>query len=153
MHTTPCKIPAALVAAIALAGCQSLAPDAASAAQVEAAHAKLAAAYSACDAAAFAVAYAEVFTFVTSNTRQIIRTESGLRAYLAAGCALKPNPTATVKEQSLRFVGSDAVITGQYLFRVPDGTKVVDVLQNFTVVFVRQSGAWKVSAHHVSLVP
>ena len=153
MHTTPCKIPAALVAAIALAGCQSLAPDAASAAQVEAAHAKLAAAYSACDAAAFAVAYAEAFTFVTSNTRQIIRTESGLRAYLAAGCALKPNPTATVKEQSLRFVGSDAVITGQYLFRVPDGTKVVDVLQNFTVGFVRQSGAWKVSAHHVSLVP
>ena len=153
MHTTPCKIPAALVAAIALAGCQSLAPDAASAAQVEAAHAKLAAAYSACDAAAFAVAYAEAFTFVTSNTRQIIRTESGLRAYLAAGCALKPNPTATVKEQSLRFVGSDAVITGQYLFRVPDGTKVVDVLQNFTVVFVRQSGAWKVSARHVSLVP
>ena len=153
MHTTPCKIPAALVAAIALAGCQSLAPDAASAAQVEAAHAKLAAAYSACDAAAFAVAYAEAFTFVTSNTRQIIRTESGLRAYLAAGCALKPNPTATVKEQSLRFVGSDAVITGQYLFRVPDGAKVVDVLQNFTVVFVRQSGSWKVSAHHVSLVP
>ena len=45
------------------------------------------------------------------------------------------------------------MITGQYLFRVPDGAKVVDVLQNFTVVFVRQSGSWKVSAHHVSLVP
>ena len=98
MHSTPCKIPAALVAAIALVGCQSLPADPASAAQVEAAHAKLAAAYSACDAAAFAGAYAEAFTFITSNTRQIIRTESGLRAYLAAGCGLKPNPTATMKE-------------------------------------------------------
>ena len=98
MHSTPCKIPAALVAAIALVGCQSLPADPASAAQVEAAHAKLAAAFSACDAAAFAGAYAEAFTFITSNTRQIIRTESGLRAYLAAGCGLKPNPTATMKE-------------------------------------------------------
>jgi hypothetical protein len=76
-----------------------------------------------------------------------------LRAYLAASCRLTPNPTASITNQSVRFLGTEAVVTGQYLFRVPVGEKVADVPQNFTALFVWQTGKWKVAAHHVSLAP
>ena len=125
----------------------------ASQAEVEAAHRALAEAYSACNAPAFLGAYADQFTFTTSNTPGAISSRSGLQAYLAFGCALKPNPTATVKQQSIRFVAGQAVVTGQYLFRVPAVGKVVDVVQNFTAVLGQELGAWKVLVHHVSVVP
>lgn len=121
--------------------------------EVESAHQSLAKAYSACDEPTFVGAYAEDLSFVTSNTRSPVRSKDGLRAYLAAGCRMKPNPTASITSQSVRFVGAQAVVTGQYLFRVPAGSKIADVPQNFTAVFVRESGSWKIAAHHVSLAP
>lgn len=145
---------AAAGAALALlAGCVSVQPVDASRAEVESAHGKLAKAYSGCDEGAFTDAYAEEFSFLTSNTRSTIGSKDGLRAYLAAGCRLSPNPTASITSQSVRFVDAQALVTGQYLFRVPAAGKVADVPQNFTVLFIRQSGTWKVVAHHVSLAP
>lgn len=145
---------AAAVAALALlAGCGSIKPVDTSPEEVESAHGKLAKAFSECDEAAFTDAYAEHFSFLTSNTRNTIRTRDGLRAYLAASCRLKPNPTASIASQSVRFLGAEALVTGQYVFRVPAGDKMAEVPQNFTVLFVRQAGTWKIAAHHVSLAP
>jgi ketosteroid isomerase-like protein len=146
----------AILAVLALlASCNSMNSinTSTSAGEVESAHQNLAMAYSACDEPAFLGAYAEDFSFVTSNTPSTIRSKDGLRVYLAAGCRMKPNPTASITRQSVHFVGAEAVVTGQYLFRVPAGSKIADVPQNFTVVFIRQSGSWKVAAHHVSLAP
>lgn len=153
MHSSPAIATAAVAVLALLAGCGSLRPTEASPAEVESAHGKLAKAFSGCDEAAFTDAYAEDFSFLTSNTRSTISTKDGLRAYLAASCRLKPNPTASITSQSVRFLGGEALVTGQYLFRVPAGTKIADVPQNFTVLFVRQAGTWKIAAHHVSLAP
>ena len=136
-----------------LAGCGSFKPVDTLPAEVERAHGKLAMAFSGCDEVAFTGAYAEDFSFVTSNTRIAIRTKDGLRAYLAASCRLKPNPTVSIAGQSIRFIGAEALVSGQYLFRVPAGDKIADVPQNFTVLFIRQDGTWKIAAHHVSLMP
>ncbi len=136
-----------------LAGCGSLEPIDGATAEVERAHGKLAVAFSTCDEAAFTGAYADDFSFVTSNTRAPISTRDGLRAYLAASCRLQPNPTASITSQQVRLSGGAALVSGQYLFRIPAGAKIADVPQNFTVVFVRQAGAWKIAAHHVSLAP
>lgn len=155
MHTTPpYAVAAATIATLALlASCASLKPADMSLAEVESAHDKLAKAFSACDEAAFTDAYAGHFSLITSNTRAVVSTRDGLRAYLAASCRLKPNPTASITSQSVRAVGAEALLTGKYLFRVPAGDKIVDAPQNFTVLFVRQAGTWKIAAHHVSLVP
>ena len=145
---------AATLAVLAfLASCSSARPVHALTEEVENAHRIIARAYSECDEPAFTAAYAENFSFVTSNTRRAVSTKDGLRAYLAAGCRLKPNPTASITTQTIRFVGTEAVVSGQYLFRVPAGAKIADVPQNFTAVFVREAGSWKLAAHHVSLVP
>ncbi len=145
---------AATVAVVAvLVSCASIKPVDALTEEVENAHRNLAKAYSACDEPAFTEAYAENFSFITSNTRLTIKTKDGLRAYLGGGCRLTPNPTAAITTQSVRFVGTQAVVTGQYLFRVPAGAKVADVPQNFTALFIREAGSWRVVAHHVSLVP
>jgi hypothetical protein len=153
MHATRAFASATVVVLAQLAACGSLGPVDTSAAEVENAHGKLARAFSGCDEAAFTDAYAEDFSFVTSNTRSSIRTRDGLRAYLAASCRLKPNPTASITSQSVRFHGAEALVTGQYLFRVPAGARITDVPQNFTVLFVWQAGTWKIAAHHVSLAP
>ncbi|MEQ1517184.1 MAG: nuclear transport factor 2 family protein [Usitatibacteraceae bacterium] len=148
------RSPVVTIAALMLcAGCGSLPPADSSSAEIEKAHAKLAKAFSTCDEAAFTDAYAEDFSFFTSNTRNAIKTKDGLRAYLAASCRLTPNPTASITTQLIRFLGADAVVTGQYLFRVPNGANIADVPQNFTALFARHAGGWKVAAHHVSLAP
>jgi len=153
MRSTP-ALAASTVAIVALlTGCGLLKPDESSPAAVESAHSKLAEAFSACDEPAFTDAYAEDFSFLTSNTRSAIRTRDGLRAYLAASCRVRPNPTASITSQSVHFLGTQAIVTGQYVFRIPAGGKISDVPQNFTVVFVRQAGSWKIAAHHVSLAP
>lgn len=136
-----------------LVGCASIKPVDSLTEEVENAHRTLAKAYSACDESAFTAAYAEDFSFISSNTRLIIRTKDGLRAYLAGGCRHTPNPTASIATQYVRFVGAQAVVTGQYLFRVPAGTKIADVHQNFTALFIREAGSWRIAAHHVSPVP
>ncbi len=140
--------------AVMLTGCQSIAVDSkAMRLEVAVAHARLAASFSSCNEAGFVAAYADEFVFTTSNTPQGVTTPAGLRAYLGYGCKLNPTPTAAVKTESIRFVGSQAIVTGQYLFRVPANGKVIDVVQNFMAVFIRQPAEWKVTAHHVSLVP
>ena len=153
MHSIPAIAMATVVVLALFTGCGSNRPIDTPPAEVESAHGKLAKAFSACDEAAFTEAYAEDFSFLTSNTRTTIRTKEGLRAYLAASCRLKPNPTASVTSQSVRFLGKEAILTGQYLFRIPAGAKIADVPQNFTVVLVWQNGTWKIAAHHVSLAP
>lgn len=153
MLTISARASAILAVLALLASCGSMKPIDASAEEVERAHESLAKAYSACDEPAFVDAYAEDLSFVTSNTRQTVRSKDGLRAYLAAGCRMRPNPTASITRQSVRFVGAEAVVTGQYLFRVPAGSRIADVPQNFTAVFVRQLGSWKIAAHHISLAP
>ncbi len=150
--TSPCAA-AVLSVLILLASCSSMKPADVSVEQIQEAHQRLAKVYSACDEPAFLDAYAEDFSFVTSNTRSAVRAKDGLRAYLTAGCRMTPNPTASITTQSVRFVGAEALVTGQYLFRVPAGGKISDVPQNFTALFVRQSGSWKLAAHHVSLAP
>jgi hypothetical protein len=140
-------------ASAALSGCQGLASRALAHGEVQAAHRTIAEAFSTCDEAAFLNAYADAFTFTTSHTRQAVTSRDGLRAYLAQGCGISPHPTASVRQQSIGLVGAEAIATGQYLFRVPAGGKVVDLVQNFTVVFVNVRGAWKVVAHHVSVSP
>lgn len=152
MHRALQTVAAALALAVG-AGCQSLSAGIATQSEVEAAHGRLAEAYSTCNAPAFLDEYGERFTFTTSSTPGAITSRSGLQAYLAYGCGLNPNPTATVKQQSIRFVGAHAIVTGQYLFRVPAAGKVVDVVQNYTAVFGRERESWKVVAHHVSVVP
>lgn len=153
MHGVPRSTLAAAMSLALLAGCQALPGDQLAQAAVAGAHAALAEAYSTCNEAAFLGAYADQFTFTTSNTPGAIVHRRGLQAYLAYGCGLTPNPTATVKQQSIRFTTGQAVVTGQYLFRVPSAGKVVDVVQNFTAVFGQEGGGWKLVVHHVSVAP
>jgi ketosteroid isomerase-like protein len=136
-----------------LMGCGSFVSTGQAMAEIENAHEQLAKAFSTCDDGAFTGAYSEDFNFFTSNTRSAIRTKAGLRAYLAASCRITPHPTASILSQTVRFLGEEAIVTGQYLFRVPAGAKIADVPQNFTALFVRQDGTWKLAVHHVSLAP
>ena len=43
-----------------------------------------------CLEAAFVAAYAPLFTFATSNTKQLVTTREGLQRYLGVGCATQP---------------------------------------------------------------
>jgi hypothetical protein len=155
----------ALASAIALAtflaGCEtappspSVSPGGGTAAQ---AHARLIDAFNSCNEAAFVGAYAPLFTFATSNTKQALTTREGLQRYLAAGCGSRPNPTAAMVQQTTRVSGAISVLAGQYRFRVPAGgaassAPLVEVLQNFTVVLERMGDRWLVLAHHVSVAP
>ena len=141
-------------AALGLAACHitPLQGDAQESA-VREAHAALAAAYSTCNEAAFVGAYGETFTFLTSNTPEPVNDARGLRRYLGAGCQARPNPTASVLNQRIRLSGDQALIVGQYLFRVPQGGQTFDVPQNFTLVMQRSGPRWLVVAHHVSVSP
>lgn len=153
MRPTSHLTSAVLSALVLLTSCVSMNPADTSAEQVQAAHQRLATAFSTCDESGFIGTYAEDFSFVTSNTRSTVRTKDGLKAYLAASCRMTPNPTASIATQSVRFVGAEALVTGQYLFRVPAGGKVVDLSQNFTALLVREKGSWKIAAHHISIAP
>ena len=117
------------------------------------AHSRLIEAYNSCNEAAFVGAYAPLFTLTTSNTKQPLSTREGLQRYLAAGCAGRPSPTATLVQQSTRVSGAITVFAGQYRFKVPAGAQVAEVLQNFTLVMERMGERWLVLAHHVSVAP
>ncbi|MFO1269890.1 MAG: hypothetical protein U1F67_25855, partial [Rubrivivax sp.] len=81
-----------------LAGCESAppaasggaAPPGGSAAQ---AHARLIDAYNTCNEAAFVNAFAPLFTFTSSTTKQALATRAELQRYLAAACATRPHAT------------------------------------------------------------
>ncbi len=136
-----------------LLGCSSGPNGATALSEVESAHADLIAAYNTCNAEAFTSRYASAFTFTTSNTRTGYSTPEALRSYLAAGCRQKPSPYVTLKAQSVRLIGHVAIASGQYVFRVAAPSCTTELTQNFTVALLREAGQWKVSAHHVSLVP
>lgn len=165
-----------LASALALAGCETAPTGTAAAPATTAvaggsaatAHARLIEAYNTCNEAAFIGAYAPLFSFSTSNTRQALTTREGLQRYLAAGCASRPNPTAALVQQSTRVSGAITVFAGQYRFKVPLGAQAApvgqaapaaqapqtaDVLQNFTLVMERMGERWLVLAHHVSVAP
>ncbi|MCW5633280.1 MAG: DUF4440 domain-containing protein [Rubrivivax sp.] len=123
------------------------------------AHQRVIEAYNGCNEGLFVAAYAPLFTFATSNTRQPVTTRDGLQRYLAVGCGSRPNPTVSLVQQSTRVSGAITVFAGQYRFKVPApgaagaaGT-TIDVLQNFTMVLERMGERWLVLAHHVSVAP
>jgi hypothetical protein len=169
----PRAVALALVALIALAGCQSspglvesAPPGGGTPAQ---AHNRLIEAFNTCNEAAFVGAYAPQFSFATSNTRQPLTTREGLQRYLAVGCTARPNPTAALAQQITHASGPVTVLAGQYRFKVPTpsspaapagggvptppSTTLVEVTQNFTIVFERVGERWRVLAHHVSVAP
>lgn len=157
MSTRPFLLAAAMTAA--LAACQTappgqgLVPTRDARAGIEGAHARLLKAYNACDADAFVAAYAGAFTFVTSSTRAAITGPAALRAWLAPGCASTPYPVMELRGQSLTVDGDIAVLSGQYLFRIPSGSSRIDVPQHFTMALRRVGADWRVVAHHLSIVP
>jgi hypothetical protein len=128
------------------------------------AHARLIEAYNTCNEASFVGAFAPLFSFVTSNTKQAVTSREGLQRYLAAGCGSRPNPTAALVQQTTRVSGAITVLAGQYRFRIPAGgtptagaaappVQMVEVVQNFTVVLERMGERWLVLAQHVSVAP
>lgn len=151
----------AVVLATVLGGCEtappspSASPGGGTPAQ---AHARLIDAFNSCNETVFVGAYAPLFTFATSNTKQALTTREGLQRYLAAGCGSRPNPTAALVQQTTRVSGAITVLAGQYRFKVPAGgaastVQMVEVLQNFTLVLERMGERWLVLAHHVSVAP
>lgn len=162
----PRTLASAVALAALLAGCQTppqstpAAPGGGSAAQ---AHARLIDAFNSCNEAAFVGAFAPLFTLVTSNTKQALTTRESLQRHLAAGCGSRPNPTATLVQQTTRVSGAITVLAGQYRYRVPAGgpaagggasaAPLVEVLQNYTLVLERMGERWLVLAHHVSVAP
>ncbi len=143
-----------LLSVAILAGCAAVPPANEPRAGAEAAHARLMAAYNACDAESFVAAYAPGFSFTTSNTLQAVTATDGLRAYLALGCRPgAPSPSAELTTQTIAATGREAVLVGQYLFKVPTQGQVAQVAQNFTLLMRPVDGAWRVVTHHVSLVP
>jgi len=158
---------ATVVLAAVLAGCETTPPSASaspSGGTAAQAHARLIDAFNSCNEAAFVGAYAPLFTFATSNTKQALTSRDGLQRYLAAGCGSRPNPTAALVQQTTRVSGAITVLAGQYRFKVPAGgtaagggaaspAQLVEVLQNFTVVLERMGERWLVLAHHVSVAP
>lgn len=160
---------AALSLVLVLAGCETApgpahAPAPAGGTTAAQAHARLIEAFNTCNEAGFVGAYAPLFSFVTSNTKQAVTTREGLQRYLAAGCGSRPNPTAALVQQTTRVSGAITVLAGQYRFRIPAGgapaagaatapAQMVEVLQNFTVVLERMGERWLVLAQHVSVAP
>ena len=142
-----------LAGCVLLAGCAALGTAAGSRAEVSAAHAKLVAAYNDCNTADFTASYAETFTFTTSNTPSAYTTLPALRGYLAVGCRQTPRPRVTLKAESVHFAGPLALVTGQYVFRVASRGGTTDLTQNFTAALRFEAGAWRVTAHHVSVAP
>jgi ketosteroid isomerase-like protein len=144
---------------VALAACQTappgqgLVPTRDARAGIEGAHTRLLKAYNACDADAFVAAYAGAFTFVTSSTRAAVTGPTALRAWLAPGCASTPYPVMELRGQSLTVDGDIAVLSGQYLFRIPSGSSRIDVPQHFTMALRRVGTDWRIVAHHLSIVP
>lgn len=158
------RLAAICTAALAtlLAACESAPPAAAGAApsaggSAAQAHARLIDAYNACNEAAFVNAFAPLFTFTSSTTRQPLTTREGLQRYLAAACAGRPHATMVLAQQSTRVSGAITVFAGQYRFRLPSAAgaaaATVEVVQNFTAVFERMGERWLVLAQHISVAP
>ena len=161
----------ALVVAVALLGCETTSPAGAGTSATAGtgtavqAHSRLIDAFNSCNEAGFVGAYAPLFTFATSNTKQPLTTREGLQRYLGVGCAGRPNPTAALVQQTVRVSGAITVLVGQYRFRVPlagaaaspgapqAAAAQAELLQNFTLVLERMGERWLVLAHHVSVAP
>ena len=154
MPTVPLPRRLCIAASVSLASCAVPAPSADAINEVRAAHAQLIAAFNTCDEAAFSGAYAEGFTFTTSNTRTAIVTLNGLRGYLASACRQSPSPQVTLTSQSIRTVGQNVAASGQYTFRVAGGAGgVTEIRQNYTLLMQHLPEGWRISAHHVSIAP
>lgn len=121
--------------------------------EVETVHAAAVAAFNACDHARFTAAYADRFTFTTSNTGSAYTTKEALSSYLSAACRQLPSPQVSIKSQSVRDHGDLALLSGQYVFLMVSQGRASEVTQNFTAVMRREAGTWRVVAHHVSLAP
>lgn len=124
------------------------------------AHTRLIEAFNTCNEAAFVGAYAPLFTFTTSNTKQPLTTREALQRHLASGCGTRPNPNMALVQQSTRVSGAITVFVGQYRFRLPVAAPAgaaaaapVEVVQNFTLVLERMGERWLALAHHVSVAP
>lgn len=144
---------AAMLAAAALGGCATGPGTVGASREVERFHANLVSAYNACDEKAFVGAYADSVAFTTSNTAKSITTADGIKAYLGYGCRQSPSPQVTLLSQQVGWVGSSAVVTGQYLFRIAGGGGLVEQVQNYTLVVQLEQGVLAIRAHHVSRVP
>jgi hypothetical protein len=151
-----------LAMAAVLSGCQSApgtpaapANGAAAAAGTAAqAHSRLLEAFNNCNETAFVGAFAPIFSLASSNTKQAVTSREGLQRYLAAGCVSRPNPTATLVQQTTKVSGAITVFSGQYRYRVPAaGGQGVELMQNFTTVFERLGDRWLVLAQHLSVAP
>ena len=158
--------PALVALPLLLGACESTPPGPSAAAAASPsggtaaqAHQRVIEAFNSCNEAAFVGAYAPLFTFATSNTKQLVTTREGLQRYLGVGCANRPNPTAALVQQSTRVSGAITVLAGQYRFKVPvagaagQPPQLAEVLQNFTLVLERMGDRWLVLAHHVSVAP
>ena len=149
MPSHPPRVAPAAAFLCALAACASqIAPG-----EVEAVHAAAVAAFNTCDHARFTAAYSDRFTFTTSNTHSAYTTKEALGSYLSAACRQLPSPQVSIKSQSVRDHGDLALVSGQYVFLMVSQGRTSEVTQNFTAVLRRESGTWRMVAHHVSLAP
>ncbi len=137
---------------VALAACTSQ-PVSPASGEIEAVHAAAVAAFNACDHSRFAAAYSDRFTFTTSNTRSAYTTKEALNSYLSAACRQLPSPQVSIKSQSVRDHGGLALVSGQYVFLILAQGRPSEITQNFTAVLRRESGTWRLVAHHVSVAP
>ena len=143
----------ALIATLTMAGCASMPLPLDAAQEVRSAHERLRLAFNECNEARFIEAYADSFSLTTSNTGAAITTTDGLRRYLAYGCRQSPSPQVTTLKESVRFSGTIAIVTGQYLFSIPNAGRVSEIKQNYTLAMQQDVQGWRTSAHHVSLLP
>ena len=150
LHRFTCS---AIVATLTVAGCASLPLPQDPVQEVRSAHEQLRLAFNDCNEARFIEAYAEPFSLTTSNTGAAIATTDGLRRYLGYGCRQSPSPQVTTLNESVRFSGGIAILTGQYLFRITNAGRVSEIKQNYTLVMQPGVRGWRTSAHHVSLLP
>ena len=137
----------------ALTACTSPPGTSIAPAEVEAFHAAAVSAFNSCDHSHFAAAYSDRFTFTTSNTRSAYTTKEALSSYLSSACRQLPSPQVSIKSQSVRDLGDLVVLSGQYVFVVVAQGRSSEITQNFTALLRRESGSWRVVAHHVSLAP
>jgi hypothetical protein len=144
---------ASLLLAMLSSGCAEFRRDGASLKEAEDFHAALVTAFNTCDERRFVDAYAPRFSFTTSHTSRSITAPDGLRRYLAYGCQQSPSPQVTLVSQAIRREGGVAIVVGQYEFRrVIDG-RLGNETQNYTLILAQERGTWRITAHHVSLVP
>jgi uncharacterized protein (TIGR02246 family) len=110
---------------------------------------RMAAAWGANDADAFAELYTEEATVVTAGAQQQGKDE--IRAFMAAGFAGPLKGTTSVDElQRIRFVAEDvAIVNSLSGFILPGGKAVLPSLQRqATWVLTRAGSNWLVESYH-----